>query len=122
MKLSLYYRYYIIMIVSLMMVIIIYSCESNRHISAKEAAYIAEIEEWHAKRIERLKSKTGWLSLAGLYWFDQNTRVSGPGANGDSRPWVRVPLQEGLEVLFCPCRSFLLWRCGHFSRHRSLGH
>lgn len=93
MKLSLYYRHYIIMMVSLMMVIIIYSCESNRYISAEETAYIAEIKEWHAKRIERLKSKTGWLSLAGLYWLEEGENTFGSQKDND----IRFPEEKSPE-------------------------
>ena len=42
------------------------------------AAHRAEVDAWHAKRIERLTSETGWLTLVGLYWFK-------PGENSFGR-------------------------------------
>jgi len=42
------------------------------------AAHRAEVEAWHAKRIERLTSETGWLTLVGLYWLK-------PGENSFGR-------------------------------------
>jgi uncharacterized protein (DUF1684 family) len=35
----------------------------------KPASYQTEIKEWDAKRLESLKSATGWVNLAGLYWL-----------------------------------------------------
>jgi len=35
----------------------------------KPVSYQAEIKEWDAKRLESLKSATGWVNLAGLYWL-----------------------------------------------------
>ena len=43
-----------------------------------KAAHRAEVEDWHAKRIARLTSETGWLTLVGLYWFK-------PGENSFGR-------------------------------------
>lgn len=34
------------------------------------AAYVAEVDAWHAGRIERLRSDTGWLTLVGLHELD----------------------------------------------------
>ena len=42
--------------------VVFYHCGESAQISKEEAAYIAEIEAWHAKRIQALTSKTGWLS------------------------------------------------------------
>ena len=36
-----------------------------------DAAYLQEIEQWHAQRVERLEEPTGWLSLVGLFWLEQ---------------------------------------------------
>ena len=32
-------------------------------------AYLSEIEQWHAKRIENLKTEDSWLNLVGLFWL-----------------------------------------------------
>jgi len=41
-------------------------------------AHRAEVEAWHAKRVARLTSESGWLTLVGLYWLK-------PGANAFGR-------------------------------------
>lgn len=45
------------------------------------AAYRKEVEDWRAKRIERLRSDSGWLSLVGLFWLErgENPFGSDPG-------------------------------------------
>ena len=43
------------------------SCEKQKELSPEETAYVTEIQEWHKRRIDRLTSKTGWLSLSGLF-------------------------------------------------------
>jgi uncharacterized protein len=34
-------------------------------------AYAADVERWHAKRVEALRAPDGWLNLVGLYWLDE---------------------------------------------------
>jgi uncharacterized protein (DUF1684 family) len=72
--------------------VVFYHCNDSKQISKEEAAYIAEIEAWHAKRIQALTSKTGWLSLSGLYWLKEgeNTYGSNP-ANDIKFPAGRSP-------------------------------
>lgn len=36
-------------------------------------AYVAEVDAWHAQRVERLRSETGWLTLVGLDELDPAT-------------------------------------------------
>ncbi|HEY4643060.1 MAG TPA: DUF1684 domain-containing protein [Thermoanaerobaculia bacterium] len=57
--------------IALLALIAIISCQ-HRH--AEDPAYLKEIQDWQAKRAERLKSPDGWLSLVGLQWLN-------PGAN-----------------------------------------
>jgi uncharacterized protein (DUF1684 family) len=33
--------------------------------------YVQQIEQWRQKREQRLKSDTGWLTVAGLYWLHE---------------------------------------------------
>ena len=40
-------------------------------ISEEEKQYILQIDEWHKKRVDRLKEKDSWLSLAGLFWLEE---------------------------------------------------
>jgi len=44
---------------------------------ATNDVYKKEILDWQESRIERLKSKTGWLNLAGLYWLKEGENTFG---------------------------------------------
>lgn len=79
------------------------------------AGYAAEIDAWREDRAARLTSETGWLTLAGLFWFDDGVHAIGsePGseielpagkapprvgslrASGDE---VRLEVEPGVEV------------------------
>jgi uncharacterized protein (DUF1684 family) len=48
-----------------------------------DQSYIAEIETWRQKRLERLTSATGWLSLAGLFWLRDGSNSFGSGEQND---------------------------------------
>jgi uncharacterized protein (DUF1684 family) len=45
--------------------------------------YAAEIEEWSTRRLERLKSDTGYLTLAGLFWLSEGENTFGSDASND---------------------------------------
>ncbi|MGB5848239.1 MAG: DUF1684 domain-containing protein [Ignavibacteriaceae bacterium] len=45
--------------------------------------YIAEIDQWHQKRIERLKDENGWLTLVGLHWLKEGDNIFGSDKNND---------------------------------------
>lgn len=45
----------------------------GRQTAAASAAYVAEVDAWHAQREERLRSETGWLTLVGLHELDRQT-------------------------------------------------
>jgi hypothetical protein len=62
--------------------IILISCSpGQQEISADEHA--SSIEEWHAKRVESLKSANGWLNLAGLFWLKDGMNTFGSGSGND---------------------------------------
>jgi uncharacterized protein (DUF1684 family) len=48
---------------------------------AATSPYVAEVEQWRAKREERLKADGGWLTVTGLFWLKDgaNTFGSAPG-------------------------------------------
>ena len=48
-----------------------------------EPEYIAEIDQWHAGRIERLRSDTGWLTLVGLHPLPMGVHSLGASADAD---------------------------------------
>ena len=48
-----------------------------------EPEYVAEIETWHAERIERLRSDTGWLTLVGLHPLHTGANTLGASPDAD---------------------------------------
>ena len=50
---------------------------------ATDPAYVTEIEQWHANRIERLKGPSGWLNVAGLFWLENGISSFGSGIDND---------------------------------------
>ena len=50
-------------------------------VAAATSPYVAEVEQWRAKREERLKADGGWLTVSGLSWLKDgpNTFGSAPG-------------------------------------------
>ncbi|MBU2492906.1 MAG: DUF1684 domain-containing protein [Bacteroidetes bacterium] len=57
-------------------------CDNEPKQNADEE-YIKLINEWDNKRIENLKSKTGWLNLAGLYWLKEGENKFGGNNEND---------------------------------------
>jgi uncharacterized protein (DUF1684 family) len=53
------------------------SCHRNSVPPPDKEAYSVEIETWRANRLERLKSREGWLNLAGLYWMKEGMNTFG---------------------------------------------
>lgn len=41
------------------------------------AAHRAEVDDWHATRVARLTSETGWLTLVGLHWLKPGENTFG---------------------------------------------
>lgn len=68
---------YRIMSISL---IIFISCTT---LSEEEKLYIKKINEWHQNRIESLKKKDSWLSLAGLFWLEEGENSFGSDNSND---------------------------------------
>jgi len=107
-----------LLLIQLLLIIVFLnsSCEKTRELSPEEAAYVTEVQEWHKRRIDRLTSETGWLSLAGLYWLKEGKNTFG-GASGNDIKFpkdktpdligslyledgnVRIKINEGIDVL-----------------------
>jgi uncharacterized protein (DUF1684 family) len=49
------------------------------------AAEQASVEQWRAQRLANLKSDTGWLTLAGLYWLKEGENTFGSRASNALR-------------------------------------
>ncbi len=68
----------LINIVLVLTAIFIYvSCTGKDPAPSGSPEYIAEIEQWHKNRIERLKADNGWLNLVGLYWLKEGENSFG---------------------------------------------
>jgi uncharacterized protein (DUF1684 family) len=81
----------------------------------KEKDYTNSINDWHKKRHASLTKKTGWLSLAGLYWLQQGENTFGSDSLNQiifpekasqfmgsfflDDTTVTVIINEGIEVL-----------------------
>jgi uncharacterized protein (DUF1684 family) len=46
-------------------------------------AYVKSVEEWRDGRLERLKGRTGYLNLVGLYWLQEGENTAGSDAGND---------------------------------------
>lgn len=62
---------------------ILMGCNSKDPLIPDEAAYLESIKQWQEQRLERLKDKDGWLSLAGLYWLEKGENSFGSGPEND---------------------------------------
>jgi uncharacterized protein len=63
-------------------------CSQNKKTEVIDlAAYKNEVDQWHQKRIEDLKSANGWLNLAGLFWLKEGVSTFG----GDERNDIVFP-------------------------------
>lgn len=59
-------------------------------------AYTRELDEWHADRVARLKSPTGWLSVAGLFWLKDGINTFGSDSTNDFVfPWGKIAQKAG---------------------------
>ncbi len=67
----------------LMILIVIGGCNSPDPLITDENAYVESIQEWQQQRIERLKSKNGWLNLAGLFWLKEGENSFGSDPSND---------------------------------------
>lgn len=75
---------------------------------ASEAEYVAEIDEWHAGRIDRLKQPGSWLTLIGLVALPDGRSSFGTGDGADLRVDGNGPahigdvIVDGTSVRFVP--------------------
>ncbi len=62
------------------LMLLIYSCTQK---PAADPNYVKEINEWDAKRVNRLKADDGWLNLVGRFWLKQGESTFGSSKNND---------------------------------------
>ena len=61
--------------------------------------YVQEVEAWKQDRVEDIKSPTGWLRLAGMFWLDEGENSFGSGENQDVQlPEGTIPENAGTFV------------------------
>ncbi len=58
-------------------------CDRQKDAQTASDTYVRSVEVWHAKRVARLTSPNGWLSLAGLYWLHQGVNRFGASPSND---------------------------------------
>lgn len=64
-------------------VALLISCGGQADTALDEEAYVAEIMEWRAGRLERLVAPTGYLNQTGLFWLDEGSYSFGSAATND---------------------------------------
>lgn len=64
-----------------------------------DPAYVAEVDAWHAGRVERLKSDTGWLTLVGLHPLQPGVNDVGSGPEAGVRLGAKAPALIGSLVV-----------------------
>lgn len=57
-----------------------------------------DVEQWQAKRAERLEAEDGWLSLIGLFWLDEGQNVISISSKAVRQP-LRLTRQGGTVTL-----------------------
>ena len=77
--------------------------------------YLQQVEEWRANRLERLKSPTGWLTLAGLYPLAQGPNSLGSAPDNACVLPVGAPERVGVvrlvgdSVVFSAAPGLQVW-------------
>lgn len=71
----------------------------DRDVITDQAAYMESIRQWRQNRLERLKSETGWLNLAGLFWLEEGGNTFGSDPSNDLVFPVKAPEFSGTLTL-----------------------
>lgn len=58
-------------------------CTTHGSGERPDAAYVAEVDSWHAERVASLRSETGWLTLAGLHALGPGEHTIGAESSCD---------------------------------------
>ncbi len=80
-----------------MILLTLNACSPNEDKSNN--AYQKEIARWQEKRIERLKSKNGWLNLAGLFWLVEGVNAIGSDSSNSFVFPAKAPSHIGEYIL-----------------------
>ena len=87
----------ILLVIAIILVFI--SCKEKEPEPKGTPEYITEIEQWHQKRIGRLKKDTGWLNLVGLYWLKEGENIFGSSEENDIKFPDNSPQKIGKIIL-----------------------
>ena len=61
-----------------------------------DPAYVTAVDRWHQERVKSLQKPTGWLSLVGLDWLDEDRNYTIGGEPGDDVTLPRAPADVGV--------------------------
>ena len=56
--------------------------------------YLAELLQWREKLDSNLRADYSWLSLIGLFWFEQGKNSFGSGIDNK----IRLPRENGVSL------------------------
>ncbi len=90
---------YIKVITFLLIAIQLAGCTAEKPKPQASEEYMSEIENWRAKRINNLKSETGWLNLVGLFWLKEGENTFGSAKDNDVIFPESTPMYMGKFIL-----------------------
>lgn len=64
----------------ILIVLIAFACKQTQ---TADPNYVKEINEWDARRVNRLKADDGWLNLVGRFWLKQGESTFGSSNDND---------------------------------------
>lgn len=68
------------LILVFLIIIVSISCDKNPSVNPE---YLDEINQWHQRRVERLKAPDGWLNLVGRTWLKPGVNKFGSAKDND---------------------------------------
>jgi uncharacterized protein (DUF1684 family) len=71
----------------------------NQNGDGSNDAYLKEINRWKEKRLARLKSESGWLNLAGLFWLEEGINTLGSDSSNSIIYPGKAPPRLGKHIL-----------------------
>lgn len=74
--------------------------QRTQAVASDEAAHTRSIEEWQARRAERLQAEDGWLTLIGLFWLNEGQNLITVPSKSVTTPITLV--RKGAEVTLQP--------------------
>jgi uncharacterized protein len=84
----------------LILLILLIACSKKTESLLDLTKYKSEIDSWHGKRIVDLKSETGWLNLAGLFWLKEGINTFGSDPSNDLIfPEDKIPPRAGFFLV-----------------------